>query len=372
MRGRVMWWLSAVSLLAFLGCASWKKKEDIKPVWPPPPQTERIRFLRLIESSDDIEREVSVFRRLLRLVGGRKAPTFTLREPMGIAVSDDGQRIYVSDPAQAAVFIFDFGEKTFDKIVGLNSPMGIALDEDENLFVVEQRKKGVSIFNREHQIVGFFTDASLHRPTGIVIDRDRDRIYVADTSSMESREHTVKVFDREGKLVGVVGKNRGGGEGQFLFPTYLALDKEGNLFVSDTLNARVQKFDPDGNFVRVFGERGTGWGMFDKPKGIAIDSLDNLYIVDTTWCNVQIFNQRGDVLLFFGGRGPLPGMLKNPTAIAIDKDDRIFVCDFLNHRIGVYQLVNTTKEDSYPDLPEEGPEQPDAGGNPSGETAGGT
>ena len=56
---------------------------------------------------------------------------------------------------------------------------------------------------------------------------------------------------------------------------------------------------------------------------------------------------------FWGGRGPIPGMLQNPTAIAIDKQNRIYVGDYLNHRVGVYQLVNTTAADSFLDPPAE-------------------
>ena len=71
-----------------------------------------------------------------------------------------------------------------------------------------------------------------------------------------------------------------------------------------------------------------------------------MYVADAGWSNVQIFNQRGQTLLFFGGRGPIPGMLKNPSAVAIDRQNRIYVADYLNHRIEVYQLVNTTATDS--------------------------
>jgi len=113
------------------------------------------------------------------------------------------------------------------------------------------------------------------------------------------------------------------------------------------MNARVQQFDPDGSYMQTFGRRGDAWGMFDKPKGVALDSFGNLYVVDSGWSNVQIFNSKGEVLLFFGGRGPVPGMLKNPTAIAIDPSNRIYVADFINHRVNVYQLVNTSVEDSF-------------------------
>ncbi len=127
----------------------------------------------------------------------------------------------------------------------------------------------------------------------------------------------------------------------------MTVDDKGFVYVGDTLNSRVQKFDPDGKFVTTFGQLGTNWGEFDKPKGVAVDTFGNLYVVDSGWSNVQIFNPKGQVLLFFGGRGPVPGMLKNPLAIAIDKNNKIYVGDYLNHRIGVYELVNTTAADSF-------------------------
>jgi hypothetical protein len=87
--------------------------------------------------------------------------------------------------------------------------------------------------------------------------------------------------------------------------------------------------------------------MFERPKGVAFDSFGNLYVVDSAWSNVQIFNSRGEVLLYFGARGAIPGMLFNPTAIVIDQRNRIYVADYLNHRVNVYQLVNTRAEDSF-------------------------
>ena len=72
--------------------------------------------------------------------------------------------------------------------------------------------------------------------------------------------------------------------------------------------------------------------------------------MDSAWSNVQIFNARAEVLMFFGGRGSYPGLLTNPTDIAIDPQNRIYVADHLSHRINVYQLVNTSAEDSYPEI----------------------
>ena len=266
---------------------------------------------------------------------------------MGIAVSDDGNRVYVADYGQLSVFMFDFAQKKFAKIgENIGSPTGIALDGQENVYVADQEKKGINVFDRNGKTVRFITDPSLERPEGVAIDRTRGKIYLVDTGHTKSKVHTVKIFDLQGKLVGTLGQGKGSAPGEFLFPTNVTVDGDGNVYVSDTLNSRVQMFDLDGKYVKSFGQRGNGWGMFDKPKGVAVDSFGNVYVVDGGWSNVQVFNQKGQVLIFFGGRGRNPGLLSNPSSIFITPQNRIYVGDFLNHRIEVYQLVNTSAADS--------------------------
>lgn len=336
-------------LATFGGCTTTPPSEPVRLVWPPPPLTARIEFVRSIVSDEDLGHDTTFSQRLLNFLGGEMPAPNRIVEPMGLAISDDGQRLYVSDFAHLAVFVFDFSLKKFTKIGSeekLARPVGIALDAQEQLYVVEQEKKGISVFNRQGKNIQFITHPSVERPTGIALDRARGKIYLADTSHTKSPVHVVKVFNLRGELVGTVGHDKGSEAGEFLFPTYLAVDTQGNLYVTDTLNSRVQVFDPDGKYLKTVGSRGSAWGMFDKPKGVALDSFGNLYVADSGWSNVQIFNQKGDVLLFFGGRGPIPGMLKNPTDITIDKQNRIYVADYLNHRVEVYQLVNTTAADS--------------------------
>jgi DNA-binding beta-propeller fold protein YncE len=338
-------------LLLIAGCATVAKQEEqARLVWPPPPLPARIEFVRSIVSDEDLGRDTTFSQRLAAFLTGEEPMPNRIVEPMGLAISDDGQRLYVSDFGQLAVFVFDFGHKKFTKIGEtdrLARPMGLALDADERLYVVEQEKRGISVFDRQGKQVRFITHASLERPSGIAIDRQRGKIYVADTGHTKSKDHLVRIFNMAGDLVATIGHGKGEAPGQFLFPTYLTLDGRGNLYVTDTLASRVQMFDPDGKYVKSFGQRGNSWGMFDKPKGVAVDSFGNVYVADSGWSNVQIFNPKGQILLFFGGRGPIPGMLKNPTAIAIDKDNRIYVADYLNHRVEEYRLVNTRATDSF-------------------------
>jgi len=342
---------TATLVALMVGCASDAPvKEAPLPVWPAPPELARVKFVRTLVDDGDLNKDMTASRKMLNFLSGEAAPTNRITEPMGIAVSDDGHRVYVSDFAQMAVFIFDFEKKTSIKVGGaqnpLAGPMGIALDGDENFYVAETAGKGLQVFDKTGKHLRNITHESIERPIGVAIDIPRGKLYVADTGRAESFEHTIKIFDLQGKLLGKIGKQIGDITGSFLFPTWITVDTQGNLYVADTLNSRVQKFDPDGKYLMSFGKRGNGFGMFDKPKGVGVDSFGNVYVSDTGWSNVQIFNAQGDVLMYFGGRGTALGLMQNPSVLTIDKQNRIYVGDVLNHRVNVYQLVNTKAEDS--------------------------
>ena len=342
-------------LLGLAGCATGREEQKlIRLVWPEPPAAPRIEFGRTIGSERDLGRDPTAAENLMEFLSGRKPPVWHLAEPMGLAVSDDGNRLYVADFGQLAVYVFDFQTRKvtiWGQDKPFKRPIGVAVDAQENVYVVEQDAKGITVIDRAGRPIRFITDPSVERPTGITIDRKRGLIYLADSSRTQSDNHYVKVFDMGGRFVRNVGAGKGTKEGQLHFPTYLTVDAEGNLHVTETLNSRVSVFGPDGKFLRKYGERGNAFGMFDKPKGVALDSFGNAYVVDSGWSTVQIFNPKGEVLLYFGGRGDYPGLLRNPTALAIDGQNRIYVADFLNRRVAVYQLINTKPEDSLIALP---------------------
>ena len=338
-------------LLVFSACATVQRPRFTELLWPEPPLTPRIKFVGLLRSGDDLEKSAGVL--FAEALLGKKA-TEALSQPMGVAPSRDGTRLYVTDFAKRGVFVFDIAGRRVlllgGEAHGFRSPFGIAVDDKDNVYVVDSLPRLIRVFDSRGNFLRNITDGSLERPTGIAVDTVRRRIYVADSSRLASNNHVIRIFDLEGNYVKAFG-GRGDGEGKFFFPTYLALDGQGNLYVTDTMNARVQAFDPQGRHLKTFGQRGDAIGMFDKPKGVAVDTFGNVYVVDSGWSNVQIFNERGETLLFFGGRGRFPGLLFNPTGIAIDKDNRIYVADAFNGRVGVYQLINTEAEDSFVTLP---------------------
>jgi len=345
-------------LVALAGCATIGTQKKVTEIlWPPPPLTSRIKFVGLLRNANDLH--AAQTGKSARewfadiLLGPQELPN-SLQQPMGVAPSQDGRRLYVTDYAKPDVYVFEFDTQQMRSLsrgtFGFQTPFGVAVDDQDNIYVVDSGLKQVVVLTPSGTVLRIITHESLERPTGIAIDPARHRLYVADSSKLQSNNHVIRVFDLEGHYLKAIG-GAGNAAGQFLFPTYLAVDGQGNLYVADTMNARVQMFDPDGTYLKTIGEHGDAYGMFDKPKGVALDSFGNVYVVDSAWSNVQIFNQSGQVLLFFGGRGYVPGLLFNPTGIAIDRTNRIYVADAFNRRIGIYQLINTTATDSVAEEP---------------------
>jgi DNA-binding beta-propeller fold protein YncE len=326
-------------------CATTEKPKRLEMFWPDPPDKPRIRYERSLQGKDELG-GVS----MIEVVVGKDASP-GLHQPMGIAVSDDGHRLYVADFAWNAVFVFDLYARALrfignDERFGLGRPIGVALDEQENVYVTDTASLSVKVYDRNGKFLRSIGKNRLVRATGLAIDRTRRRLYVVDTGQNDEKAHQVKVFDLDGNLLGEIG-HRGDGDGEFNFPTFAAVDSQGRLYVADTANFRVQVFGPDGKFIKKFGRAGNTVGDFGRPKAVALDTFGNIYMLDSHFSNVQIFNQQGELLLTFGGTGLYPGLLLNPTAIAIDKENQIYVSNYLGRRVDIYRLINTTANDSF-------------------------
>lgn len=345
---------TTVLLLLLAGCATVEPPGAKVLLWPEPPLTPRVKFVGLLRSQDDLGRSAGEL--FTEALLGRKKLPDSLERPMGLAVSRDGTRLYVTDYASASVYVFDFERRRAsrfgDERHGFKYPYGVAVDDRDNVYVADSGSKLVRVFDRDGKFLRDIVHDLLERPTGIAIDSIRRRIYVIDSSYLKSHNHMLHALDMDngGECIRHFG-GRGGGAKEFFFPTNVAVDALGNVYVTDTFNSRVQVFDHEGNHLKTIGERGDAFGMFDKPKGVALDAFGNVYVVDSGWSNVQIFNQRGQVLLFFGGRGGYPGLLTNPTGITIDRNNRIYVADAFNRRVVIYELINTKAEDSFVAVP---------------------
>src|SRR6185312_3924852 len=135
----------------------------------------------------------------------------------------------------------------------------------------------------------------------------------------------------------------GSGNGQFSAPLGIAMDSSNNIYVVDSGNNRVEKFNSAGVYQSQFGSSGSGNGQFSAPRGITIDSSGNIYVVDTNNNRVEEFNSAGVYQSQFGSSGSGNGQFNNPHGITIDSSGNIYVSDSNNNRVqkfnsaGVYQ-----------------------------------
>src|SRR5512141_2643329 len=151
-------------------------------------------------------------------------------------------------------------------------------------------------------------------PDGVAVDR-QGNLFVAD-----SGQDRIQKFDSEGHIITTWG-SAGKGNGQFDCRDFcmLAVDAQGNVYVTDNDNARVQKFDNRGKFLTKWGSPGSSDGQFNGPFGVAVDGQSNVYIGDVGNARVEKFDSDGKFLSKFGMSGSGGGGFSSQLAdLAID------------------------------------------------------
>jgi DNA-binding beta-propeller fold protein YncE len=316
-------------------------------VWPPPPDQARIRYVTSYHGVGDFKTKKPGRWKTLLLGEDdpSQRPSDVMVKPYGIAVSNDG-RVFVSDTAARRVFTFDPDAKTVT-FVGesgtgkLTKPIGVALDDEGKVFVADATLNRVFGYAPDGSLaLAMGHEAELKAPSGLAADRLNKRIYVADAAM----HHIVCYSTIDGSEIRTIGE-RGTEPGKFNFPTNLFVDGKGRLYVSDTLNFRVQVFDADGKVLSVFGTQGDTGGSFNRPKGVGVDSEGHIYVADTSFNNFQVFDPEGHLLLFVGSAGHDPGEFYLPAGLYVDALDRIYVADQGNSRVQVFQYLRSTGKD---------------------------
>ena len=339
--------ISATLLMLLAGCATGpgESRKVVLPVFPPPPDEPRIIYERTLVSSADveIESEDSVFK---RFITGARRTGIGMGKPFGVTVHQG--RVFVSDTLKRQVVAFDVSTGGFLEI-GTESPgqlikpMGLDVDLQGILYVCDASLKQVLVFDRDGKYLRRFGKTEMFdRPAGLTVNPEGDRVFVVDTGGVSSDRHRVLVFDANtGELLNTISK-RGNGEGELNLPREATIGIDGNLYVVDGGNFRVQVFTQTGEFVRSFGAIGRRSGQFSRPKGIGSDQNGNIYVADTAFGNFQIFNSEGQMLLAVGSRNSVPGPARFmlPAGLAVDEDGRIYMVDQYFKKVDVFRPVS--------------------------------
>jgi DNA-binding beta-propeller fold protein YncE len=300
-------------------------------VWPPPPDEPRIAYVSSFKTAGDFGVKKSFFSKFTGWLTGSKDSE--LGKPFGIAFDDKGDICFTDTGANVVCWlerskkILHRWEKIGD--VRFVSPVAVA-KRGRVIYAVDSSLGCVVVFDEEGRLITEIREG-LERPAGLSLVGNR--LFVVD-----SQAHAVLIYDLEGRSVGRFG-GRGGGPGEFNFPSHINTDGAGNLYVTDSGNARVQVFDSAGHFVRHVGFLGDGPGCFSRPKGVAVDGYGHLYVLDANFDNIQLFDAQGRLLMAMGEAGNEPGEFWLPNGIAINANNEIYVTDSYNRRIQVFKFI---------------------------------
>lgn len=337
-------------MLAVSGCAqvpdqnAGAKKDNRLLVYPAPPDEARFYYERTIYGSANVMDRKQESGLKQWVTGETEAASNEpLAKPYAVAVHRG--RVFVSDTADRVIKVFDVPQGRYFKIGEddsgrLGKPIGIDLDGAGNLYVADASAKAIMVYDRDGKFLRRLGKPTMFdRLTSVTVDSKGDRVYVVDIGGVRSENHRVRVMDaRTGELLFDIGK-RGNGPGEFNLPRDVAIGKDGQLYVVDGGNFRIQVFDANGKFLNDFGKVGINLGNFARPKEAATDKDGNLYVIDAGFGNVQIFNAEGQLLLFLGDRSGKdgPGFFILPSGVYVDEDGRIYMVDQGFRKVDVFR-----------------------------------
>lgn len=324
-----------------------------KIVWPQPPNIARIRYLDFFagEKLPDFNAQPTKKSKWMDRLAGT-APDdgnpalrnhFFMGEPHGLVVDSKG-KLYVADGKVGVIFIIDPETKDTELIKNGKDAsfaliMGLAIDDNDRLFVSDAQAHRILVFNTNHKVESAIREG-LVTPAGMALDTENRFLYVADIELDQ-----VLVYDADTlqllRKIGTTGKNHTLTDpGNFAKPTGVAVDADGNVYVADMLNARIEVFDADGTFIRAFGKRGDGPGYFAMPKDVAVDCDGHIWVTDSIQNRVQVYSQEGQLLIWMGyAQGAMPGMFSGLQYITIDKNNRVFTSEVYPGRVQEFRYV---------------------------------
>lgn len=280
-------------------------------------------------------------------LGGRsKAFAFdrtvtTASRPIDVALSPDGSKLFVAEgDGQYAVKIFDTKGNSLGELMPPHTdeftrqPMNIAVASDGTVYVVERRLNQVMVYNAD----GTFRDAfrpalfGAWAPVSVAVDKD-GKIYVGEGYDEPGKErHRIYVFNADGSLVRWFGQ-KGAGASDLLYPSRIAFDGKGRMWVADITGVKV--FNSEGAYQ--FRLKGEGDDGVTLPGGLTYHD-DRLYVTDVTNHRALVFDVSGDSPKFVGQFGELgfeKGQMRYPAGIAVSAS-KIYIANRENGRIDTW------------------------------------
>jgi len=287
----------------------------------------RLKFVREFSSAQDVKRAHPVLDRTLDVLAGTKEGddrSSVLRNPYAIS-TDPQHRVLVTDVGAVAIHVFDFTHYRYSRLQGgddrLRRPVGVAADHVGNIYVSDSSSGDILVYDAKGKFQNYLvkkngTESYFENPSGITIDPSTELIFVCD-----SGRHMLIVLNKNGHVLQHFGKRGGGTKpGEFRQPTQVAV-MGGEIFVLDSGNHRVQILDAQGKFRREIQLPDS-----DIRSGLAVDKDRNVYVSDT-FNRINVFNYEGRLLYTFGQFGTKPHKFAGISGLWVDSGRCLYVAD---------------------------------------------
>ncbi|MBW6521026.1 MAG: 6-bladed beta-propeller [Desulfoarculaceae bacterium] len=337
--------LLSLGLLSACG-GKGQKQESI--FYPPLPLQPRLQFLTSFTTEKDLGKTGGALTGFI--LGENPAGRYVARPH---DISSVKGKFYMTDRTFKEIVTVDLETGTIDylrdKRAGSTaSPFGLYIDDKNYKYVSDADRKQILLYDQNDTFVRAYGEKDqFEKPMDVAVFGDK--IYVVDMEAF-----AVVVLDKtSGKTIQVIG-GRGGDPGRFDRPTHIKIDTAGNLYVNDSFNFRIQKFDPTGKYLKEFGFPGVAPGGFGRPKGMDVSPDGHLYVVDAAFENIQVFDPETTTLLMpFAKLGGAPGNLALPSALYIDTKNMEYFQKYadpdfkLRYLVVVSNLVGKYKVNVY-------------------------
>jgi len=271
----------------------------------------------------------------VQIIGSRGTAPGQFNKPRSIALDTNDNLFVVDMTARVQKFSRDGVFSSFWQMpqTDKGKPKGMCRDAQGNIVVVEPHYSRVNHFTSDGQLAAQWgihgTNAGqLAMPRAVAVDT-QGRIFVSEYGMTER----VQSFSADGKkLLRVIGQE-GSADGEFNRAEGLGLDSVGRLYVADSCNHRIQVFSPEGKWLRSYGRAGTGPGEMSYPYDIRVDAAGYQFVCEFGNSRIQIFDAQDKLVEVLGGVGSAPGHFGNPWSIALDSQGNLYVADSANHRV---------------------------------------
>ncbi|CAF1380190.1 unnamed protein product, partial [Adineta steineri] len=271
------------------------------------------------------------------------------RRPRGIFI-DQKKNIFIADVENHRIVEWKYNAKEGQIIAGgndkgnrmdqLSYPQAVIIDQQNHSIIIADlsNRRVIQWLNQNQQILidNIACD-------GLAIDKD-GFIYVSDYKKNEVRRWKMGEYKNQGIVV-AGGNGQGNQLNQLYDPTYLFVDKDQSIYVTDWDNYRVMKWIKDakeGKIVAGGNGQGKNLNQLSDPAGVIVDDLGQIYVADSgndrimRWCEGK---EEGEIVVGGNGEGIRSNQLYSPRGLSFDDEGNLYVVDRGNHRVQKFEII---------------------------------